>query len=379
MRLYLSVTPRFNPNEIRFTICNSIKTFCGFLIITCKKYEIKQYKPYEIVELKSNLPKEMNIVYIIGESVNHKYMSLFGCEQNTTPLLKDLLVNNDTCYFTQGIAGSISTLSSIKFMMNAIGEADNPIQTSKDITNLFRLAKRRGFRTFYISSQTEHMLSSIGGANYMDVRITKDSNPLECGRFMDEYLLKNLDKQVFGKRNFIVLHQRCIHSPYRDTFSKNYKDRNIFHGSKNKIMDEYKNAMHYNDYIISAIFKKFNKQKNGKFYIIFASDHNELMGEMIGGKEIYGHGHGLLLPETADIPILIQSNDKDFITKIKKIFKPTHYEIAKSIAYLLGYEVHNPNERDDTFYISGIDYNGKCGFIKLKKNLKLKKIEYSVK
>jgi glucan phosphoethanolaminetransferase (alkaline phosphatase superfamily) len=306
-------------------------------------------------------------------------MSLFGHDHRTTPLLENLFNGNETCYFTRGIAGSISTLSSIKFMMNAVGEADNAIQTAKDTTNLFRLAKAKGFTTFYISSQTEHMLSSIGGVSHIDVVITKDSNPLKCNELMDEYLLYNLDKQKFGKRNFIVLHQRCIHSPYRSTFSKNYKNRNVFHDEKNKIIDEYRNALLYDDYLISKLFNRFNKQKEGKFYIIFASDHNELMGEMVDGKEIYGHGHGLLLPETANIPILIQSNDEDFITKMKAIFMPTHYEIAKSIALLLGYEIQNPNEQEDTFYISGIDYNGKCGLIKLKKNRELKEVEYFVK
>lgn len=369
-RLYRSPTPRFTPNEVRFTIDNSIKAFFGYWIIHLKKYSIKEYKPYEIIE-KNTPTGPINVVYIIGESVNHKHMSIFGYPRKTTPFLKELSLEPNF-YYTQAIAGSISTVSSCKFLTNVICEADNVIQTALDTTNLFKLAKAHGFKTFYISSQTEHLLSSIGGIGYIDTISTKDTNPLRANELMDEYILETLDSQMLGDKNFIVLHQRCIHTPYTKTFSKNYKNKSRFRGSKKQIIDEYDNAMVYNDYLISKMFHKFNKQKNGKFYIIWTSDHNELMGE----KGLFGHGHGYLIPETAEVPLLIQSNDSSFLESIKQIFKPTHYELAKNIALILGFEVKNPNEENDTFYISGIDYNGKCGYIRLIKNLENKTISY---
>ena len=158
-----------------------------------------------------------------------------------------------------------------------------------------------------------------------------------------------------------------------NVFSNEFKYKNTFSGSENHIIDEYDNAMLYNDHIISNLFNYFNKQKNGKFYIIWSSDHNELMGE----NGLFGHGH--LLAESADIPVMIQSNDSDFMDKIKSIFKPTQYEIAKNIANILGYEIKNPNQEEGIFYISGSDFNGKCGHIKLKKDPINQKVEYFVK
>jgi glucan phosphoethanolaminetransferase (alkaline phosphatase superfamily) len=319
------------------------------------------------------MPRKINIVYIIGESVNYKHMSLFGYKRDTTPRLRGLAQEGNFVY-KQGISSAIATLPACKFITNTICEPDNVVQTSLDTTNLFKLAKQKGFKTFYISSQSDHLLSGIGGTSYIDVIVTKDSNTLRCNELMDEYLLDSLNQQIFKDKNFIILHQRCIHSPYTGTFGCHYQNRTTFKGSNNNIMDEYDNAMLYNDYLIHQMFEVFNKQTEGNIYIIWSSDHNELMGE--GG--LYGHGHGYLLPQTADIPMLIQSNDFDFLGKIRTIFRPTHYEIGKMIANLLGYEIRNPNEEKDVFYISGIDYNGKCGYIRLKKDSITRRIEYFV-
>ncbi|MDR3224634.1 MAG: sulfatase-like hydrolase/transferase [Holosporales bacterium] len=363
-KYYDSIRPRFNPNGIRFTIDNSLKAFWGYLTIKYKRYPVKNYKPYEVVSIDGfKLTEPVTVVYIIGESTNFRHMSLFGYERKTTPLLEELSKDNGF-YYTHGIAGAISTIASCKFMMNVLREADNAIQASKDTTNLFKLAKSRGFKTFYLSMQTEHMLSSIAGVNYIDVVRTKDSNIIKVNELMDEYLFDLINQQEFGEFNFIILHQRCIHTPYTNASKRNHKKFKKFDGSKEPVIDDYDNAMVYNDMIISALFNRFNGQKNGKFYVIWASDHNELMGE----DGLFGHGHGCLHFRTAEIPIMVQSNDAEFIEKIKMINRPTHYEIARCIASLFGYNVRNPNEEENVFFISGVDFNGRCGFLRYEKD-----------
>ena len=361
--LYKMSTPRYTPNEVDFTIVNSLKTFFGYIILNIKQGAIKKYDNYEIIDLKNdNSQDTINIVYIIGESANYNHMSLFGYNRKTTPMLENLSKESNF-HYTKGISGAIATLASSKFMMNVIFEADNISQMLKDDTNLFKLAKSKGFKTFYLSAQSDTILGSIGAVKYIDEIETRDLDKKKFDKFKDDYLFEVLDSKHFDKKNFIVLHQRCIHAPYSKTFAENYKNREIFKGSDNKIIDDYDNAMIYNDYIISKMFEKFNKQKNGKYYIIWASDHNELLGE----RGIYGHGHGYLYPELGDIPFLFQSNDENFLNEVKKINKPTHYGIGKKIANILGYEIKNPNEEKDVYYISGIDPSAKCGFLKLKK------------
>jgi glucan phosphoethanolaminetransferase (alkaline phosphatase superfamily) len=82
----------------------------------------------------------------------------------------------------------------------------------------------------------------------------------------------------------------------------------IFSGSSSKILDDCDNAMLYNDFLISQIFEFFD-QSEDSFYIVWASDHNELLGE--GGMS--GDRSGNLVPEAAQIPVLVQSSDPIFL------------------------------------------------------------------
>jgi glucan phosphoethanolaminetransferase (alkaline phosphatase superfamily) len=291
-------------------------------------------------------------------------MSLFGYgDRDTTPRLKKLVQDNNNFIFRVGIAGANSTLSSVKFITNAIYEPDNLKQTSLDGTNLFKLAKQSGFQTFYLSTQCDMFLSSIGGAQYIDHIVTKETDPIQIKLKKDLYLLELMQKQKYGDKNFIVLHQSSVHSPYGTTYGQGYRAPHIFSGNSKKILDDYDNAMLYNDFLISQMFEFFNKSEY-PFHIIWTSDHNELLGE----NGMYGHGSGNLVPEAAQIPVLIQSNDSAFLGKINHIFAITHYEIAKSIAEQIGFNIVNPNEKENVFYTNGIDYNGKFGYIRLTKD-----------
>ncbi len=368
-RLYKSETPRFTPNEIRFSMDNSLKAFWGYWLILARDYKLKHYKPY-IVEKCREVNEPVTIVYIIGESCNANHMSLFGYDRDTTPNLNEMSKSADF-YYTRGIAGSVSTLSSSKFLFNAIREGNNVKQTGLDSTNLFKLAKESGFRTFYISAQTDHLLSSVGGVKYIDVLITKDKYPLQFNSRKDEFLIELLGKQTFVEKNFIAIHQCCVHSPYSETYPEGYKPNSCFSGKDIRI-DEYDNAMLYNDFLVSSIFKMFNKSKN-KFYIFWVPDHNESMGE----NGLWGHGYGKLVPQTAQIPIVIQSNDLIFMEAIRQVFSITHYDICDQIIKIFGFKVTNPNQEDNVYHITGIDYNGKCGYIKFKKDKANKKVEYS--
>jgi glucan phosphoethanolaminetransferase (alkaline phosphatase superfamily) len=248
-------------------------------------------------------------------------------------------------------------------MTNAIYEPDNAWQTGLDATNLFKFAKQSGFQTFYLSTQCDTMLASIGGAQYIDHVVAKETDPIQVRLKKDMYLLELIRKQTFSEKNFIVLHQSSVHSPYELTYGEGYEAPRVFTGNSQKILDDYDNAMLYNDFLISQMFEFFNASKD-PFYIIWTSDHNELLGE----NGIYGHGSGNLVPEAAQIPVLIQSNDRPFLEKIKNTFAITHYEIAKLLAQQIGFNIINPNEKVNVFYTNGVDYNGKCGYIRFTKD-----------
>lgn len=373
---YKTLTPdrerKYMPNPLRLTINNSLRVVLGYLdILLCNKRPvIDKYKPYHIVD-KGEVTKPKTIVYIIGESMNYNHMSLFGFKEKTTPKLEELS-KDKTFYYTKGISSSIATLSACKFIMNTIYEPDNMRQGSIYETNLFKLAKMHGFKTFYISHQSDNIFSSVGTNEDIDVIIVRNSERSNFIKYSDEYLVSLINKQEYSDKNFIIIHQWCVHSPYT-CYSKDYKNpKKFFRPDQDQRISDYNDFMYYNDGIIADIFNFFNKWK-GNYYIIWASDHNELFGE----NGVWGHGK--LLPECADIPVMVQSNDTEFLNKFKEIFRPTHYEIGKMIMEQLGYILENPNEEKDIFYIDGVDATGICGYIKFQKDLKNKKINILTK
>ncbi len=359
------------PIDGRISLDNTLKSFSFAIRDVFAEYKVPKYKNYEIKNVGIKHDEPITVVYIVGESMTANHMSLYGYERDTTPLLKELS-REQNFYYTRGIAGAVCTKAANKFMANVIWEPNNVKLNANSETSLCKFAKTNGFKVFYITSQDNKMLSSICTAHqkYVDVCETKTGNEAIVDKRRDEYILDILDKQEFTKHNFIIIHQRCPHCPYSVNFPEGYTDRNHFKGHKEPKVDEYDNVMLYEDTFLSRIFQRFNKQSSGKFYIIFASDHNELFGE----EGVWGHSS--LVPICADIPVMVQSNDEEFVSKVKAIYKPTHYEIAKLIASVLGFEIHNPNQKENVFHINGLDFDGRNGYMEVYKDLANKSVSY---
>ena len=359
------------PLEGRVTIDNSLKSFSLFIVDLFRNYETPKYLPYEIKNVGIKTDEPITIVYIMGESVNAKHMSLFGYARDTTPKLKELAKSSDL-YYTEGIASAICTKASSKFMGNVIWEPNNPKLTTGCETSLCKLAKENGFKVYYFAGKRNKMLNSVCNmsSKYIDEVKTRNTDEEHVSKVLDDYIIENIDSHEFTGRNLILLHKWCIHVPYSKAHPESYTPKHQFTDGSSEMIDQYDTAMLYEDDIVTRIFNRFNKPKSGKVYIFYASDHNECMGE--GGV----YSHSFLYPQVADIPVIVQSNDKEFMKKFKSIFKPTHYEISMMIANLLGFEIKNPNEKENVFYINGLDYDGRGGYIELTKHPETKTVSY---
>ena len=360
------------PIDGRITISNTLKSFSYYVASWFQKYNPPKYKDYSIKNVGNASDEPITIVYILGESVNIDHMSLFGYARDTTPNLRELSKNSNF-YYSKGVSGAVCTKASLRFMTNIIYEPDNVKLNDSGETNLFKLAKENGFKTFYLASDPKNMVNSVcnKSSRYIDVLITRENDIGRVSEIKDDYILELIHSQKYTKRNFIVIHQRCIHTPYAKNFPRSYKDDMRFTGGPNAKIDEYDNAMRYNDSFISRVFERFNKQQHGKFYIIWASDHNEMLGE----KGMFGHS--MIEPEVATVPFLFQSNDEKFMNKVRSLKAIYPYVIARMIAEILGFKIENPNEEPGVFFANGLDYYGRSGYMKVTiedKSLKFEKV-----
>jgi glucan phosphoethanolaminetransferase (alkaline phosphatase superfamily) len=232
---------------------------------------------------------------------------------------------------------------------------------------LFKLAKEQGFSTYLISAQATE-LNRMVGLKYIDNAIFYEDKKEMFDNNGDDALLSLLSEIDLSKsdKNFIVIHQYNMHSPYHLRY-KHRKDE------FDKFEYSYNNAMLYQDYLLKEFIDYLRKKSKNTFYLFITSDHGELTGQ--DGK----YGHVLPLPEVANVPIMLYTNDKKNHIKneFKSFFYPTHIELGFFIAKLFGYKIVDTNFPDNNiFWINGS--NGAGFNIKVTKDIKNKKVDYEV-
>jgi glucan phosphoethanolaminetransferase (alkaline phosphatase superfamily) len=356
----------FYPDPADHSLRNSLYAFCNFVLNKIEPQELLQnnYLEYQV---KDNFlaQEKLNIILIIGESVNPRYMSLFGYEKDTTPLLNNLK-NDKNFIFGKAISAAVNTTVSVPLLLNGIYEPNNFNALETRPINLFKLAKKHAFKNFYISSQSGSLLTNVD-AEYIDTSIYRQKSPILFELKEDEALLEIGKELDYGNKNFIVLHKRNIHAPYEDNYKHNQKFNKLTLNKANHqemLLSSYENALRFEDEVIESILEYYINKFDTPTYIFFTPDH----GEGLGVDNTYGHSD--LKPEIYNILFMAYlKNDKFAIrNKIEKFKLPLcHYEIHNIIAYLLGFDINNPNYNKDICYVQGSNLYGNNSFVKVQK------------
>ena len=361
------------PRNDSISIYNSLTSFSGFffnrvLLGYGENTSIKDYKPYEVKKISS--PENINVVVIIGESANPSRVHLLGHDRPTTPNLDKLAESDKNFIYGLALSSSVLTTVSTTMFMNVLREPNNIKHLMVQPSHLFKLAKTNGFKTVYISAQ-DNAIARGFAPDFIDILHTKEYAPVEDAKKGDLVVLDKLKEfgTKFGSKNFVVLHQRNAHSPY----DKGYRNIERFKkyvspitaSFEEKKKNSYDNAMLFNDYFIFEIIDYFRKNTSNATYIFWIPDHADLLGE----DGLWGHS--IVNINVAKIPFvftLLHKDDNAFVSKLKSLFMPTHYEFGKMIAKLLGYEIVNPNEEDGIFYVNGNVINGDAGWFEIDKS-----------
>lgn len=200
------------PNAFHLAYLNTL--FAVDLNLINKFYTSHQkFLSYKVIRIDSGKPI---VIVIMRESLNFRYMHLFGYQKENTPYL-DSLKKDKNFIYKKAISSGVNTAVAVRNFFYVKREPFNTNLMASQKTNLVKLAKENGYKTYWFSSQIPGSLNSTI-LSYADVKkIAKDYPTLD-----DRNLLKDLKKVDFSKKSFIVLHFRANHAPYENYTPKNF-------------------------------------------------------------------------------------------------------------------------------------------------------------
>ena len=276
-----------------------------------------------------------NVVFIIGESLQRNFMSLYGYYLPTTPNLQALERSGNLIAFSDVVSPGAKTNDVLKYVLNFgnyESEKQRPWSANLDIVDFARLAN---YETFWISNQERYgqwAVASGAAANRAD--FTDFTNQIPVYKYaysLDEVLLPSIKNFKSGARKsplarkdessaaeaggaqmkdkFFILHLMGSHPSYEFRYPKSFAkfsaadiSREPLEQGQKKELAHYLNTVAYNDFIVSEIYKIFASDNT---LIVYFSDHAQSLYQY-RGKLI----HGGINRFTLEIPLIFMASDK---------------------------------------------------------------------
>ena len=329
----------FMPGPTRSALHNSLNAFSFYVMRMSfgrDRVERPVFVPYRVERMaQANMPDHLWV--IMGESVRGDRLGVYGYPRNNTPFLTGLLKQGRLAAIP-GQAATVATGSTLPLFMNGIDEPGNIPELERKQTNLFKLARASGYRTFWLSAQESKLMSHIG-EQWLDWHSTREDAPLSYARLGDEALLEQIDRMPAARRDFGVIHTRSVHIPYQHAYQHDASFRRPWSDGPElpvnvRQANQYDNALVYLDRLISRIMARAARLP-GTTMVIITSDHGQMLGEQ--GR----WGHNVLVPAVASVPMLLfASNGQPAWPQLDVM---THNDLHAWLAARMGWQIHNPN------------------------------------
>ena len=276
-----------------------------------------------------------NVVFIIGESLQRNFMSLYGYYLPTTPNLQALEQSGNLIAFSDVVSPGAKTNDVLKYVLNFgnyESEKQHPWSANLDIVNLARLAN---YETFWISNQERYGQWAVAsGASAQMTDHSDFTNQIPVYKYaysLDEVMLPSIKNFKSGARKsplarkdessaaevggaqekdkFFILHLMGSHPSYEFRYPKSFAkfsaadiSREPLDEGQKKELAHYLNTVAYNDFIVSEIYKIFASDNT---LIVYFSDHAQSLYQY-RGKLI----HGGINRFTLEIPLIFMASDK---------------------------------------------------------------------
>jgi glucan phosphoethanolaminetransferase (alkaline phosphatase superfamily) len=370
----------FYPNPRHYTVKNTLYAVGWFLGKELPRrfageHQQREFAPYRVAPAQSVLPA--NVVLVMGESLNPDHMGLFGYERDTTPHFT-ALKGEPGFYFTRIYSGGVSTKVAVPTFFNLKREPENVQVMYRGDANLFKLAKSRGLRTWWLSTQNSNLATYAGGGA-VDHFESREDHLEEIERRKDEVLLDLLEQVDFTRPNFVVLHERGSHSPYERYHTDEYR---VYPEDRTDIeqfrVNSYDNSIRFSDEVHHRILELLRQRSTLPTYVIFTADHGELLGDEIDGQPLWGHS--VLHPKTATVPFILYAinGDPGVLERARALPWPTHFELGRFVAGLFGYRVEDPYAEEGVYYANGKDIAGASGYMRMQFDRRGRLVDWQV-
>ncbi|MHC1718147.1 MAG: phosphoethanolamine transferase [Acidaminococcaceae bacterium] len=232
--------------------------------------------------LKPQAKQNDNVfVVVIGESQTKDHLGAYGYQRKTTPWLSEMSQREDFLLFQNAYSCHVLTMYVLAKALTESSQYNN--KRFADSVSLIEVAKKAGFKTFFISNHEKHTtfanpVALISDEADASILISDGNQALNT---YDEELLPQFAsfKDEPGNKLFII-HLKGSHFEYKDRYPEGY---NIFDGCQDIYTEEakrpeklcqYDNSIFYTDYILSKIYEIATQtyQADG---IVYFSDHGD--------------------------------------------------------------------------------------------------------
>lgn len=231
-------------------------------------------------EAKKPLPT--TVVLVIGESTNRLHMGLYGYARDTNPKLQS--IRNELVLFDNVFASRPNTIESLQQVLTFANQQHPDWYKTKP--SLISLMKQAGYKSYWITNQQtltarNTMLTTF--AKQADAQIFLNTTRRQNAYSFDEKVLQPYMETLAkpDQKKLIVVHLLGTHMKYvyRYPDSYNYfKDsRGLPDGlsaDKMQTVNEYDNAIRYNDTIVHQLITTLKKQQQHSLLVYF-SDHGD--------------------------------------------------------------------------------------------------------
>lgn len=282
---------------------------------------------------ESHFEKEVYVI-ILGESTSRAHFGLYDYYRNTTPKLDS--IKQQLLVYDNVISPHVYSIGALTKILT-LANYENPEKTSDG--SIIQLLNQVGFETYWLSNQRplgpfESMITKIAMSSdkkkFMSTEIAKYSKVLD-GELLNEFN-KVISNNV--KKKVVFIHLMGTHYNYEYRYPSEY---NVFNNTpKTKFLtkesaikiNQYDNAILYNDFIITKIITKLNDLNLSSFALYF-SDHGEEMYDDINHA---GHNEDIYSKKMFEVPFLLWRSNK--------------YKNSKSFSF----ESNRPYMTDDLFH-----------------------------